>query len=170
MSHEFDITSDRYYMKLALDEAKIALEMGEVPVGAVMTYRGRLVAKARDQRQNLIDPTAHAVILALTQASDALQKTTLPNTVIYVTIEPSPMCMGALLESQVSRLVYGAANTIWGSAETVLNLANDIRLPHQIKSEGGIMEKDCHQLVEKYKAKQRSLWREAEVDEVDGPE
>ena len=140
-------------MKLALDEAKIALDEGEMPVGAVITHRGTIVAKARDQRVVLLDPTAHAAILALTQAASALKSCFLADTTIYLTVEPTPMCLGALLESGVERLVFGTPNLLWGAAGTVLKLDRDIRLPRQIRVDEGVLAEPAQALLESYKIK-----------------
>ncbi len=117
------------YMRLALQEAKKAGQFDEVPVGAVLVSEaGELLAAARNRTIELCDPTAHAEVIALREAAGKTRNYRLLNTTLYVTIEPCPMCMGALVHARVARLVFGAKDPKWGAAGSLYNVAQDRRL------------------------------------------
>ncbi|MGD8369701.1 MAG: tRNA adenosine(34) deaminase TadA [Desulfobacterales bacterium] len=143
--------TDRKFMKLALSEARAAAAAGEVPVGAVITDpTGRILAWGRNRTVELSDPTAHAEILVLRQAARTLVNYRLTGTVLYCTIEPCPMCMGALVHARVARLVYGAADTRWGAAGSLYDLSGDTRLNHRIEVDSGVMADECRQLMQHF--------------------
>jgi len=136
-------------MKLALSEAKIAAEKAEVPIGAVLvSHTGDILAASHNQPISLNDPTAHAEILTLRQAAQKAQNYRLLNTILYVTIEPCVMCMGALVHARVSRLVYGAKDPKWGGAGSLYDLAGDNRLNHRMEIIGGVCEDECRALMQ----------------------
>ncbi len=140
--------TDTDLMEQAIFEAQQAAREDEVPVGAVLiTESGKLLAKAHNQTITLCDPTAHAEILALRSAANALGNYRLLNTTLYVTIEPCIMCMGALLNARVSKIVYGAKDPKWGAAGSCYNLAADPRLNHVIEVIGGVLESECRELI-----------------------
>jgi tRNA(adenine34) deaminase len=136
-------------MRQALLEAQQAAREDEVPVGAVLVAQdGTVLAKAHNQTIALCDPTAHAEILALRAASRAVGNYRLPNTILYVTIEPCIMCVGALLQARVATIVFGARDPKWGGAGSRYNLATDTRLNHTIDVQGGLLENECRELIQ----------------------
>jgi tRNA(adenine34) deaminase len=139
------------FMRQALVEAQQAAREDEVPVGAVLVAQdGTVLAKARNQTITLCDPTAHAEILALRAASRAIANYRLPNTTLYVTIEPCIMCMGALLHARVARIVFGAKDPKWGGAGSCYNLAADAGLNHTIDVQAGLLENECRELMQNF--------------------
>ena len=130
---------DAEFMKMALREATAAAEDGEVPVGAVVVKDGRVIGRAHNMREKLHDPTAHAEMIALTQAAEALQAWRLEGVTVYVTLEPCCMCAGALVLARVSRLVYGAADPKAGACGTLYNIVHDERLNHRVDVTAGVM-------------------------------
>jgi len=138
-----------HLMKMALEEAKLALRKGEVPVGAVIvSTEGALLARAHNMPITLNDPTAHAEILALREASKKEQNYRLLGATLVVTIEPCLMCMGALILARIGHLVYGAADPKAGAAGSLYNVASDQRLNHRIKVTSGIKEAECRSLIQ----------------------
>ena len=138
-------------MTLALEEARLAAEADEVPVGAVLVAQdGGLLARAHNETIARCDPTAHAEIIALRLASRAVGNFRLLDTTLYVTIEPCAMCMGALLHARVARIVFGAKDPKWGCAGSLYNLADDSRLNHTICVKGGILEGECRALMQAF--------------------
>jgi len=138
-------------MRQALSQAQKAARQDEVPVGAVLVARdGTVLARAHNQTISLCDPTAHAEILALRAASMALGNYRLLNTTLYVTIEPCIMCMGALLQARVARIVFGAKDPKWGGAGSRYNLAADTSLNHTIDVQGGPLENECRELIQDF--------------------
>ena len=139
----------------ALKEAAKAFEADEVPVGAVIVHDGKIIGRAHNQIKLLKDPTAHAEMIAITQAASYLGNERLINTAIYVTIEPCAMCAGALVLARVKRLVYGASDPKAGACGSVANIANNKKLNHRIKAKKGILEKDCAWLLKEFFKKKR---------------
>jgi len=144
--------TDLYYlMNIAIEEARIALEEGEVPVGAVVASAdGSILSKAHNMPIALNDPTAHAEIVALRRAAKALRNYRTPGVTLVVTIEPCPMCMGAALHCRVGRLVYGAADPKMGAAGSLYDLSSDNRLNHKIEVVSGILESECRSLIQDF--------------------
>ena len=140
--------ADEKLMKLALAEAQAAAAAGEVPVGAVLaSAEGEILAWARNRTIALSDPTAHAEILALREAAEAVRNYRLPGTVMVCSIEPCPMCMGALIHARTARLVYGADDDKWGAAGSLYDLSADPRLNHRIEVVSGLMADQCRALM-----------------------
>jgi len=138
-------------MEQALIEAKKGLEMGEVPIGAVLAGPdGEIVAKSCNQPIYLKDPTAHAEILTLRKAGEAYKNYRLMDTTLIVTIEPCAMCMGAALNARIARLVFGIFDPKAGAAGSLYNLAGDNRFNHRIEVISGIMEKECKDLLQDF--------------------
>ena len=138
-------------MRQALLEAQQAVRQDEVPVGAVLVSRnGTVLARAHNQTIALCDPTAHAEILVLRAASQAIRNYRLLDTTLYVTIEPCIMCMGALLQARVARILFGAKDPKWGGAGSRYNLAADTSLNHTIDVQGGLLEDECRQLIQAF--------------------
>ena len=131
--------TDELWMGRALNEASRGLEDDEVPVGAVIVHQGRVIARAHNQVIRLKDPTAHAEMIAITQAASFLKNERLLDTTIYVTVEPCSMCAGALVLARVKRLVYGAADGKTGACGSVLNIPRTDALNHQLDVTGGVL-------------------------------
>ena len=144
------------YMKEALKEAEKAFEADEVPVGAVVVHGGKIIGRAHNQIRLLKDPTAHAEMIAITQAAGALRNERLNDCDIYATIEPCPMCMGASVLARVKNLVYGAGDPKSGSCGSVFNIGRDDKLNHKINVKSGVLEEDCAALIKKFFEHKRS--------------
>ena len=136
------------YMKAALLEAKAALDASEVPVGAVVVHEGKIIAAAHNEREALLDPTAHAEVLALRRAAKRLGKRRLGDCQLYVTLEPCPMCAGAIVMSDVGSVYYGAADETAGCAGSVYALPEDPAFGRKIPCMGGLLEKDCKEILD----------------------
>ena len=130
-------------MAMAIDQAQIAEANGDVPIGAVIVHHGDIVAKAYNQREQLQDPTAHAEIIALTQAAAALETWRLQDCTIYVTLEPCPMCAGALVLARIDRLVYGCDDPKAGACKSLYNIVQDGRLNHRLQVTSGVLAQEC---------------------------
>jgi len=139
-------TNERY-MRYALREAERAMESGEVPVGCVIVHRGELIAKAHNQRETLQDPTAHAEMLAITAAAVHLGTWRLEETALYVTLEPCPMCAGAIILSRIPAVYYGAFDPKAGACGTLMNLLEDSRFNHQPAVHAGLLAAECGALL-----------------------
>ena len=150
---------DSIYMSEALKEAEKAFDSDEVPVGAVIVHDGQVIARAHNQIKLLKDPTAHAEMIAITQAASYLANERLINTTMYVTIEPCSMCAGALVLARVKRLVYGAGDPRTGACGSVFNIADNKKLNHRIKVEKGVLEKECAGSLREFFSKKRSAER-----------
>ncbi len=138
-------------MKLALSEAEKAGKKAEVPIGAVLlSEAGDILAATHNQTITLADPTAHAEILALREAAQKVQNYRLLNTILYVTIEPCIMCMGAILHARVSAVVFGAYDPKWGAAGSLYDFSSDTRLNHRLEIIPGICEDACRGLIQDF--------------------
>ena len=137
------------YMHKAIEEAQYAFKENEVPIGAVITYEGKIIAKAHNQVERLRDPTAHAEILAITQAADFLKSKWLHNCTLYVTIEPCTMCAGALILSRIGTVIFGALDPKTGAFGSKIDV-NSLRLNHKLKVKKGVLEKECLQLLKDF--------------------
>jgi len=142
--------SHRFFMGLALEEAKKALGAGEVPVGAVMVYRGRIIARGYNLKETLQDPTAHAEMVVIRKAAQKLQSWRLDGCTLYVTLEPCPMCAGAIVQARLPILVYGARDLKAGAVESVVNLVQNKLLNHQVEVLAGIREEECQQMLKEF--------------------
>ena len=137
-------------MKLALQEALKAARQGEVPIGAVLVKDGSVLAADHNRREQRSDATAHAEILVIREGGRLLGGWRLPGTTLYVTLEPCPMCAGALVQARVERLVFGAADPKGGAAGTLYNIASDERLNHRLLVKGGVLEEECANLLQDF--------------------
>ncbi len=135
---------------MALREAAAAASQGEVPVGAVVVRDGRVIGRAHNMRETLRDPTAHAEMIALTQAAEAIEAWRLDGAVVYVTLEPCCMCAGALVLARVSRLLYGAADPKAGACGTLYNIVCDPRLNHCVEVTAGVMAEESRELLQQF--------------------
>jgi tRNA(adenine34) deaminase len=142
--------SDFHYMDEALGQAREALAAGEVPVGAVLVGEGMVLARAYNRPIGLNDPTAHAEVLALREAAARLGNYRLPGTTLYVTIEPCLMCLGALIQARVARLVFGAPDPKGGACVSLYRLPEDPRLNHRLEVTGGVREAECRELLQEF--------------------
>lgn len=138
------------FMREALCEAEAALEMGEVPVGAVIVRDGQIVGRGHNLTESRKDPTAHAEILALRQAAQTLGGWRLLDCTMYVTAEPCSMCAGAIVLSRIPRLFIGAMDPKAGACGSVLNIVSDSRLNHQVETESGLLAGECGQIMKEF--------------------
>jgi tRNA(adenine34) deaminase len=143
-------------MKLALSEASLAARDGEVPVGAVALVGGVVVAARHNERERAGDPTAHAEILALRDAATSAGGWRLSDVTLVVTLEPCPMCAGALVAARVRRVVFGATDPRAGACGTLYNLCADPRLNHEVEVTGGVAAADCRDLLTSFFAERRA--------------
>jgi tRNA(adenine34) deaminase len=144
------------HMEMALEEARTAAEMDEVPVGAVIvSLEQGVIARAHNQREQLHDPTAHAEMIAITQAAEALQSWRLERCVLYVTLEPCPMCAGAVVQARLPLVVYGAADPKAGACHTLYQITNDPRLNHRAAVLGGVLADRCAALLSEFFGRKR---------------
>ena len=143
-------------MRWAIEEAELAAGRGEVPVGAVVMQGLAIVARAGNQREATGDPTAHAEILAIRAAATAMGGWRLDDMTIYVTLEPCPMCAGALLAARLGRVVYGAADLKAGACGSLYNLCVDPRLNHELEVTPGVLAAECSDLLTSWFAGRRS--------------
>ena len=141
---------DERYMRMAVDAAQVAEENGDVPIGAVVVHEGQVIGRAYNQREQLQDPTAHAEIIALTQAATALKLWRLHGCTIYVTLEPCPMCAGALVLARLDRLVYGCSDPKTGACGSLYDIVRDGRLNHQLEVTSGVLTDDCTRLLQDF--------------------
>jgi tRNA(adenine34) deaminase len=151
-----DLQSDHYFMGEALRQAARAYEAEEVPVGAVVVREGRIIARACNQVELLKDATAHAEMLALTQAEECVGDWRLTDCTLYVTKEPCPMCAGAMVHVRLARVVFGAADIKGGAAGGALNLLQFPSLNHQCDITRGVREAECRALLQTFFAEQRA--------------
>lgn len=142
--------NDEEYMGLALSEAQKAYALGEVPIGAVVVKDGEVIASAHNLRETGHDATAHAEVLAIRRACEKLGHWRLTGATLYVTIEPCPMCAGALVMSRVDRLVYGAADYKAGAVESLFNITNHSSLNHRMEVRAGVREEECRTLMKEF--------------------
>jgi len=147
---------DERYMKSAINAAMIAEENGDVPIGAVIVHQGRIIAKAYNQREQLQDPTAHAEIIALTQAAAALESWRLNDCTMYVTLEPCPMCAGALVLARIDRLVFSCDDPKAGAIKSLYNIVQDKRLNHRLEITSGILAEECSAILTDFFGKKRN--------------
>ena len=141
---------DEHYMLEAIKAAKVAEENGDVPIGAVIVYENQIIGRAYNQREQLKDPTAHAEIIALTQAAAARQSWRLNGCTMYVTLEPCPMCAGALVLARMDRLCYGCSDPKSGACGSLYNIVTDERLNHRLEVTAGILEKECSEQLQNF--------------------
>ena len=145
------------WMQKALDQAVIAYDSEEVPVGAVIIHQDRVVGEGYNQRESLNDPTAHAEMIAITQAAEALGSWRLQDCTLYVTLEPCPMCAGAIVQSRIPFVVYGTPDPKGGACDSLFQITSDIRLNHQAGVLGGVMREDCKAILQQFFREQRAL-------------
>lgn len=138
---------DQQYMRMAIEQAQLAAQSGEVPVGAVLVKDGQVISKAFNKPIANHDPSAHAEMLALREAALVEENYRIPGSTLYVTLEPCAMCSGAMLHARIDRVVYGASDPKTGAAGSVLDIFASKQINHQTSVEGGIMSEECGQLL-----------------------
>lgn len=138
------------YMVEAIKEAQVAYEKGEVPIGCVIVKDETIIGRGHNQKETMQDPTAHAEVLALREASKKLGAWRLTDAEVYVTIEPCVMCMGALIQARVSKLIFGARDPKFGGARSLYSLAEDARHNHRFEVVEGVLEKECAQIMKDF--------------------
>ena len=146
---------DERFMQAAIREALAAEENGDVPIGCVIVHKGSIIAKAHNQREQLTDPTAHAEMVAITQAAEYLQSWRLHGCTIYVTLEPCSMCAGAMVLGRIDRLVYGCRDPKTGACGSLYNIVQDERLNHRLEVTAGVLEQDCSEMLSDFFARRR---------------
>jgi tRNA(adenine34) deaminase len=150
MSRTTIFPRDEQFMRLALREAVAAGEHGDVPVGAVVVRNGEVVGTGRNERELRGDPTAHAEMLALRAAALTVGGWRLPGAVVYVTLEPCPMCAGAIQQARIARTVFGAPDQKLGAAGSVLNILGDPRLLHRVEVQGGVLAAESLAVLQRF--------------------
>ena len=143
-------------MELAFREAEIAFRRHETPIGAIIVHEGAVIGKGSNQTEMLQDPTAHAEMIALTAAAAHLQKKWLDKCTMYVTLEPCPMCAGAIVLARLAMLVFGAYDPKAGACSTLYTITNDIRLNHRVHTIGGVLEEKCGGILREFFARRRA--------------
>lgn len=141
---------DSHYMRLALVEARKAFNLGEVPIGAVLVIDGQVVASAHNMREQWQDATAHAEVIAIREACRSLKRWRLTGATLYVTIEPCPMCAGALVMSRVDRLVYGSPDYKAGAVESLFNVVANPALNHRLAVTAGVLADECSGIMKEF--------------------
>ncbi len=152
---------DERFMRLALQEAAAAAELGEVPIGAVVVHNGEVVAQAHNLRETDADPSAHAEFSALVAASRALGRWRLTGCTVYVTLEPCLMCAGLMVNARIDRCVFGAYDPKGGALGTLYNVSHDPRLNHEFEVTGGVLEDECAAQLKAFFAQLREKRRAA---------
>ena len=149
MSDDFE-PRDIFFMEQALDQARRAAEEGEVPVGAVVTHQGQIIGRGRNACERLQDATAHAEMLAITAASNARETWRLEDCTLYVTLEPCPMCMGAMLNSRINTVIFGAREPKAGACGSVFNLGGDQGYNHTLTVREGLLAEESSSLLKAF--------------------
>ena len=150
------MVDDAAFMGLALDEARRAVAEGEVPIGAVVVRDGQVIGEGHNRPIASMDPTAHAEIVALRQAARKLGNYRLPGATLYTTVEPCPMCCGAVLHARLARVVFGAPDPKAGAARSLYRLLDDPRMNHEVAVTGGVRSADCAMLLAEFFKRKRS--------------
>jgi len=154
---------DLEFMQMALDQARLAPALGEVPIAAVIVMDGQLLSQVHNFREVWQDPTAHAEVVAIREAATRLKTWRLTGTTMYVTIEPCSMCAGAIIQARVSRLVFGARDPKAGACGSVFNLPSERRLNHRVEVCGGVLELESQELMQTFFRRLRLAEVKAEV-------
>ena len=143
------------WMRIALSQAQMALKQGEVPIGAVIVNKGHVVAAAHNEKELRKDPTAHAEILAIRRATEVLGAWRLTDASLYVTLEPCPMCAGAIIQSRIKQLVYGTMDLKGGAVGSVINILDNNLWNHRVDVVAGVLENECSDILKSFFKKLR---------------
>ena len=154
---EFSLQPHDLWMRAALDLARQAFEEGEVPVGAVIVHGERIIGTGYNQREQLRDPTAHAEMIAITQAAEELGSWRLTDCTLYCTLEPCPMCEGAIVQARIPTVIYGTVDPKAGACHSLFQLTSDPRLNHRATVMGGVLQDECRLILQEFFAQQRAL-------------
>jgi len=149
------MANDEYYMALALEQAREAAVAGEIPIGAVLVRDGKILVADRNRREELNDATAHAEVLVIRRAGELLSGWRIFDSTLYVTLEPCPMCAGAMVQARIDRLVFGASDPKGGAAGTLYNIVRDQRLNHRLEVTSGVMAEECAAILQQFFKKRR---------------
>lgn len=149
------MAQDEYYMRLAIEAARQAEEEGEVPIGAVIVYEDEVISTSYNRRETLQSSLAHAEIFAIHEANKHFNSWRLENCTLYVTLEPCPMCAGAIIQSRIDRVVYGAKDFKAGCVGTLMDLLSDLRFNHQVEWRSGVLGEECSALLTNFFKKLR---------------
>lgn len=152
---------DAYYMGLALEEAEKAAALGEIPIGAVLVQEGEVISRAHNLREMNQDATAHAEVLVIREACAKLKRWRLSGCTLYVTVEPCPMCSGAIVNGRIDRVVYGCPDVKAGGAESIFNIITNPNLNHCAEVTSGVLEEDCAQVMKTFFQRRRKENRAA---------
>lgn len=142
--------TDEYYMKIAIEEAQKAEQLGEVPIGAVIVKNHQIIARAHNLRETMQQPTAHAEHLAIERAAEVLGSWRLEDCTLFVTLEPCVMCAGTIVMSRIPSIKYGAADPKGGCSGSLMNLLNQPNFNHRVQVESGLLEAECGNLLRKF--------------------
>ena len=145
-----EVAVDEKFMEMALEEAKTAASEGEVPVGAVLVRKGEIIGRDHNRCIQLNDPTAHAEILVVRRGGEIIGNYRLPETALYVTIEPCPMCVGAIAQARIERLVYGASDEKTGAVNSKFRLLNDRHQNHRVEVKRGVLKQECSEILRNF--------------------
>ncbi len=154
---ENDVAPDAIFMQQAIVQAQAAADLDEVPVGCVIVHRGRIVAAAHNRCEQLRDATAHAEMIAITQASESIGDWRLEDCCLYVTLEPCIMCAGAILQSRIPRVVFGALDPKAGAVGSLFNLLDDSRLNHRCEVVSGVLAPECGRMLTDFFKRKRAM-------------
>ncbi|MGE0644762.1 MAG: tRNA adenosine(34) deaminase TadA [Nitrospira sp.] len=143
-------SDDAHYMELALQQAKLAPQVGEVPIGAVLVHRHEMIASGHNYREILQDPTAHAEMIVIRKAAEQLRTWRLTETTLYVTLEPCPMCAGAIIQARIPRLVFGAWDPKAGACGSIIDIPAERRFNHRVEVTGGLLEQKSRTLLQEF--------------------
>ena len=156
LNMDSDFLPHEHFMKLALQQAVGAFDLDEVPVGAVIVHEDRVIGAAHNRSIQLRDPTAHAEMMAITQAAEAIGDWRLENCTLYCTLEPCPMCAGAILQSRIPHVVFGATDPKSGAVKSMFQLLSDQRLNHMSTVVDGVMQEDCGAILTEFFRQKRA--------------
>jgi tRNA(adenine34) deaminase len=151
-----DPTRDETFMRLALEQAALAPASGEVPIAALLVHEGQVLAQAHNLRESRQDPTAHAEILVIQEAAAKMGTWRLIDCTLYVTLEPCPMCAGAIVQSRIARTVFAAWDPKAGACGSLMDIPTDPRLNHRVEMTGGILEKESQRLLQEFFRQRRT--------------
>ena len=150
MMRQISNPDDEKFMRMALELADRAARLGEVPVGAVLVENGRVISSGFNLRESANDPTAHAEMQAIREASTQLKRWRLFNTTLYVTLEPCPMCAGALVQARIPRVVFGCFDPKAGACGSLMNILQDSRMNHRVEIESRCLEEACGDMLKRF--------------------
>lgn len=157
--------TDEEYMREALVEACKAYDMGEIPIGAVLVYEGQIISRHHNRREVDHDATAHAEVLVIREANAVLERWRLTGCTLYVTIEPCPMCAGAIINSRIDRVVYGSSDYKGGAVESLFNVLSHPNLNHEPQVLAGVLQDECSQIMKDFFKERRRIRRGTQVAE-----